>query len=415
MNNFLSIFALVLASFTLSEAGVASSDSSPVEYNACASRNFTTVDVDLVKFAGAWYEMGHSNSFFFGKGCQCTTAEYSVKEDGTLRVLNTCRPNSIESPLLQREASGYAVGPGKFKINFFFGLPIADADYEVVYMDDAYDNAIIVSCSFYGSFVWILSRTPEFDPTTYAKLHSIAFKKGFSLHDFVRTNQAGCWSFSKAADAVIRKEVSQVSPAVPAKCALPTRINNFDVKQLQAQWFIIQTQPDFVEYQFSKDCKCSTVTMVPSPKNYGGTYKASVSCRLRTPTGKLSTFVRPVYEISNVTSYLGHFTQQLFNGISLEHWQIVAHSEDYQHMLLYTCLDAYVGKTFCVHIVSRSTTVPDSIVEEYKSLAIQLGIYREKDWLIMEQSETCIYDSPTEINSIDNSDLLSDSSFVFQS
>lgn len=51
------------------------------------------------------------------RGCTCTTAEYTLREDNTLRILNTCRLNSVTSGLYQREANGRAVGEGKLKIN----------------------------------------------------------------------------------------------------------------------------------------------------------------------------------------------------------------------------------------------------------------------------------------------------------
>ncbi len=31
---------------------------------ACKSRNYTTVDVDLSRYVGAWYEIARSSSFF---------------------------------------------------------------------------------------------------------------------------------------------------------------------------------------------------------------------------------------------------------------------------------------------------------------------------------------------------------------
>ncbi len=133
--------------------------------------------------------------------------------------------------------------------------------------------------------------------------------------------------------------------AVPKVCALPSRVKNFPKEKLGTRWHIVYTQPDFVENIFSHNCLCNTVTMQPSEQiktrdgsPYPGSWQAAVVCRASTPTGKRSDFVRPVYEISNLTSYLAHFTQKLYQGIANEHWQILDHTDDYEHMLLYTVL-----------------------------------------------------------------------------
>src|SRR3569833_1295626 len=48
--------------------------------------------VDLEQYLGKWYEIAripHS----FEKDCFCSTAEYSLNEDGSVKVLNSCIKN----------------------------------------------------------------------------------------------------------------------------------------------------------------------------------------------------------------------------------------------------------------------------------------------------------------------------------
>ena len=114
--------------------------------------------------------------------------------------------------------------------------------------------------------------------------------------------------------------------------------------------------------------------------SYPGTYRSSVVCRMGKPRGRRQSFVRPVFEISPLTSRLGHFTQQLYQGLATEHWQILAYGNNLtvvdskptepwagavEHALLYTCLDTGVGKTFCLHIISRKPEVPRTVVNQY--------------------------------------------------
>ena len=165
---------------------------------------------------------------------------------------------------------------------------------------------------------------------------------------------------------------------------------------MTARWHILYTQPDFVENLFSRNCLCNTVTLEDSNKiegGYRGTWKASVVCRGHAPDGKRSDFVRPVFQISNLTSVLGHFTQKLYGGIANEHWQIVAHSDDFDHMLLYTCLDTKLfGQTYCLHIVGRQREVPQSVVDEYIALATRMNLYKPEKWRKVYHQDGCVYD-----------------------
>jgi hypothetical protein len=140
---------------------------------------------------------------------------------------------------------------------------------------------------------------------------------GFVLDDLEDTKQQGCWSL-QGKTSQIRRPITSYSTAVPSTCTLATSLTSFPVDQLEARWHIVYTQPDFVENLFSHDCACNTVTMTKSRKiagDYPGSFQASVVCRKQVPSGKRSEFVRPVYEISNLTSYMGHFTQKLYGGM----------------------------------------------------------------------------------------------------
>jgi apolipoprotein D and lipocalin family protein len=52
----------------------------------------TVPSVDLNQYAGKWYEIA-SFPQRFQKGCQCTTAEYSLSPKGYVIVENKCHRN----------------------------------------------------------------------------------------------------------------------------------------------------------------------------------------------------------------------------------------------------------------------------------------------------------------------------------
>lgn len=287
-------------------------------------------------------------------------------------------------------------------------------------MDDEYDHAIIVSCSWIGgSLTWIVSRTAMISDEKYDELYGKVREMGFDTSDLVRTQQNDCWSFRTKSQSVMKRPVREFAAGggVPPKCALPSQVSSFPVEKLGTRWHIMYTQPDFVEDIFSKNCYCNTVTLekstlLPDPKTgekYPGTFRSTVTCRNGAVNGKRSDFVRPVYEISNITSNMGHYVQQLWGGLAQEHWQILAYGHDdliestdptdpvksdrIEHMLLYTCLDTKLfGQTYCIHIVSRNNIIDPSVVRKYQSFAEKLGVYKPEVMRPVVHGDHCIYD-----------------------
>lgn len=109
--------------------------------------------VDLQRYLGRWYEIARYEQGF-QKGCQGVTADYSLRPDGSISVVNRCRkPGGKIS-----EARGRAkiVDPqtnAKLKVNFFGPFY---GDYWVLDRADDYRWAIVGEGS--GRYLWILHR-----------------------------------------------------------------------------------------------------------------------------------------------------------------------------------------------------------------------------------------------------------------
>jgi apolipoprotein D and lipocalin family protein len=93
----------------------------------------------------------------FEKGCEGVTAEYSKRDDGLIRVLNTCRQGAVDGPTKVAEGKAKVVDTAtnaKLKVSFFgpfFG------DYWVLDHADDYSWSIVGEGS--GRYLWLLSRT----------------------------------------------------------------------------------------------------------------------------------------------------------------------------------------------------------------------------------------------------------------
>ena len=111
--------------------------------------------VDLNLYLGKWYELARYD-MVFERGCEGVTAEYSMRQDGLVRVLNTCRKGAPDGPIKTAEGRARVVPDSegaKLKVAFFGPFW---ADYWVLDRADDYSWAIVGEPS--GKYLWILSR-----------------------------------------------------------------------------------------------------------------------------------------------------------------------------------------------------------------------------------------------------------------
>ena len=104
--------------------------------------------VDLNRYMGRWYEIASFPSRFQPKNGVNTRATYTLREDGTVNVLNETWTDGKRGYI---EGSAYKADPksdeAKLKVRFYVPpfLPIIPVvgDYWVLYLDDDYQYALI--------------------------------------------------------------------------------------------------------------------------------------------------------------------------------------------------------------------------------------------------------------------------------
>lgn len=115
--------------------------------------------VDLARYAGKWFELArHENKF--QKNMDSVTAEYTLRNGGKVRVLNSGVRDGERS-----EAEGQAIVAdeatnAKLKVSFFG--PLYTGDYWVLDHGEAYDWSIVGEPS--GRYLWVLARDGRPDP-----------------------------------------------------------------------------------------------------------------------------------------------------------------------------------------------------------------------------------------------------------
>ncbi|WP_119155695.1 lipocalin family protein [Caldimonas tepidiphila] len=148
--------------------------------------------LDLDRYAGDWYEVARLPTAL-ERGCsRDASTRYTLRGDDTLVVTNRCVQDdgSVEAVTGIAQQPDPAA-PGKLKLSFapdmLRWLPFTWADYWVLHVDDDYSHAVVGTPE--RDHLWLLSRTPRMDDTTFHRLASLAAGQGYEVHRLRRTVQ----------------------------------------------------------------------------------------------------------------------------------------------------------------------------------------------------------------------------------
>lgn len=141
---------------------------------------------DINRYVGTWYEIARLDHGF-EKGLSHVTAEYSLKDDGGLKVLNKAF-NSKTGKWESSEAKAYLIeGPdvGRLKVSFFGPFY---GSYNIIDLDEEnYSYAMVTGPTTH--FFWILARQPTLENAIMQRLIQKAIALGFKLEGLVYVDQ----------------------------------------------------------------------------------------------------------------------------------------------------------------------------------------------------------------------------------
>ena len=149
---------------------------STIPKGAVAVQNF-----EKEKYLGKWYEIARFD-FRFERDLNNTTAEYSINEDGSIKVLNRGYNTKKKEWSEARGKAKFVGDPTVAMLEVSFFGPFY-AGYNVIALDKEYKYALVAGSSL--KYLWILSREktlPENVKNEYLKL---AEKIGFKTADLL--------------------------------------------------------------------------------------------------------------------------------------------------------------------------------------------------------------------------------------
>ena len=142
----------------------------------------TVNDFELDRYLGTWHEIARLDHRF-ERGLLSVTANYSMREDGGVRVLNRGF-NESKGVWDEAEGKAYFVGAedvGRLKVSFFGPFY---GGYNIIELDmDDYQYSLVAGPD--RSYLWILARSPDIEEKTIDRLVKVARDLNFPTDELI--------------------------------------------------------------------------------------------------------------------------------------------------------------------------------------------------------------------------------------
>ena len=138
-------------------------------------------DFELEPYLGTWYEIARLDHSF-ERGLSNVTANYSLRDDGGVSVLNRGY-SSEKSRWDEAEGKAYFIGDpgvGRLKVSFFG--PFYGA-YNIFELGESYEYSMVAGPN--RSYLWILAREPRLSQTMLDELLHKAELAGYDTSKLI--------------------------------------------------------------------------------------------------------------------------------------------------------------------------------------------------------------------------------------
>lgn len=140
---------------------------------------------DLEPYLGKWYEIARLDHSF-EQGLSQVTAEYSLRDDGGVKVINRGY-NLTTGKWKEAEGKAFFVNDtnqGYLKVSFFGPFY---GSYVIFYLDPTGQYAFISGPDH--DYLWLLSRTPTVDDSVKQQFIDMSKQKGFDTDKLIFVEQ----------------------------------------------------------------------------------------------------------------------------------------------------------------------------------------------------------------------------------
>jgi len=146
--------------------------------------------VDVEQYVGKWYAVSALPQFFSGR-CEGQTAEYAIKGEGEISVLNTCIKKNGKKKTIEGQASVTNKSTNAELVvtfnKFFTKLFKVKGEYVVIKLDDDYKYVMVGSSN--RKSLWIMSRAPSMPEEVLNEYVDLASDLGFKTEKLKRSTR----------------------------------------------------------------------------------------------------------------------------------------------------------------------------------------------------------------------------------
>jgi len=150
----------------------------------------TVTQVDLDRYVGRWHEVARTPNWFQRNCAADVTADYARQPDGTVSVVNRCRRadgavDRVEGTARVVDSATNAKLEVAFAPEALRWIPAVWGNYWVIELAPDYRYAIVGEPS--RAYLWVLSRTPALDDTTWSSIDARIEAAGYDRSKVKRT------------------------------------------------------------------------------------------------------------------------------------------------------------------------------------------------------------------------------------
>ncbi len=149
--------------------------------------------LDIERYLGLWFEIARKPMRHEDVGARDITADYSLNEDGSIRVVNSCINEKRE--LEQSVGTARAVDESNARLEVSFlpealqWVPFTKGDYWVLKIDADYQTALVGEPS--RNYLWLLHRQGHMERSVAEEWLNVARMQGYDLSDLIWPEQSG--------------------------------------------------------------------------------------------------------------------------------------------------------------------------------------------------------------------------------
>lgn len=139
--------------------------------------NSTIPALDLGRYLGKWFEIARYDHSF-ERGMDYTTAEYSMQDNGMIKVVNSGMKDGRQKTSIGKART--TDKPAMLRVSFFGPFY---SDYRVLMISEDYGYVLVGSRS--PKYLWILSRTPDVPDGMLQSILAEASRRGYDTDKLI--------------------------------------------------------------------------------------------------------------------------------------------------------------------------------------------------------------------------------------